>query len=56
MKFCSNPKTHFETTGPEIYEALNGEVDCFVAGVGSGGTLSGTGEFLKQKKENIKIR
>ena len=51
----SNPKTHFETTGPEIYEALNGEIDCFVAGVGSGGTLSGTGEFLKQKNENIKV-
>ena len=51
----SNPKTHFETTGPEIYEALNGEIDCFVAGVGSGGTLSGTSEFLKQKNENIKV-
>lgn len=56
-QFCnpSNPKTHFETTGPEIYNALNGEVDCFVAGVGSGGTLSGTGEFLKDKIENIKV-
>lgn len=51
----SNPKTHFETTGPEIYNALNGKVDCFVAGVGSGGTLSGTGEFLKGKIENIKV-
>lgn len=51
----SNPKTHFETTGPEIYEALNGEIDCFVAGVGSGGTLSGTGEFLKSKNESIKV-
>ena len=39
----------------KIYEALNGEIDCFVAGVGSGGTLSGTGEFLKQKNENIKV-
>lgn len=50
-----NPLAHFETTGPEIYEDTNGEVDIFVAGVGTGGTISGTGEFLKSKLKNIEI-
>ncbi len=51
----ANPEIHKKTTGPEIYEALNGKIDIFVAGVGTGGTLTGTGEFLKSKLPNIKI-
>lgn len=51
----SNPKAHFETTGPEIYDDLNGEVDVFVAGVGTGGTITGVGAYLKSKNENIDI-
>ena len=50
-----NIKAHIETTGPEIWDDLNGEVDVFVAGVGSGGTVSGVGRFLKSKNENIRI-
>ena len=51
----SNPKAHYLHTGPEIYQDLNGKVDAFVAGVGTGGTVSGVGKFLKEKNPNIKV-
>ena len=51
----ANPQAHLNTTGPEIYEDTDGDVDIFVAGVGTGGTLTGVGEYLKSKKEDVQI-
>ncbi len=51
----ANVLAHFKTTGPEIFDAMDGAIDIFVAGVGTGGTLTGVGKFLKEKNKNIKV-